>query len=79
LRGLILAIHRPFSSSYLTRLHFDQAVLVHGRLIRNAETGDALYAADVDVTNLAEKEHSHFLRLAAAVDAAPPPPLACGA
>lgn len=37
----ILAIHRPFSSSYsyMARLHFDQAVVAHGRLIRSAEKG----------------------------------------
>jgi hypothetical protein len=56
----ILAIHRPFSSSYLARLHFDQAVLVHGRLIHNAEKGDTLSAADGDVVNLVGKERPHF-------------------
>jgi hypothetical protein len=41
----ILVIHRPFSSRYLAGLHLDQAIVVHGRLIRGVEKGDALPAS----------------------------------
>jgi hypothetical protein len=47
----ILAIHRPF---------FDQAVVVHGWLIRCAKKGDALPASAGGLTNLARKESPHF-------------------